>query len=127
MRKADVSRRKFLGRAGTAALAVPLAAAIPAAIDATSPKTVEAASMEDDRQLIPNRTLPNRSIGSTIVTVTGLPLDEKSDASVAIQSAIDSLGAGGGTVIIPRHDTHKDSSGNEKPGGPQCVYMLDTT
>src|SRR5690242_2345472 len=101
MRKADVSRRKFLGRAGTAALAVPLAAAIPAAMEVNSPKTVQAAMEEDDRQLIPNRTLPSRTIGSTTVTVTGLPTDGTSDASLVIQNAINSLPAGGGTVRIP--------------------------
>lgn len=127
MKKTDLSRRKFLGRSGTAALALPLAAAIPAAIEATSPKAVKAASMEDDRQLIPNRVLPSRNIGTgTPVTVANLPLDETSDASVAIQNAIDGLPSGGGTVIIPRHDTDKDSQGNEKPAGAHCVYMLDT-
>src|SRR5690242_14434898 len=118
MRNADVSRRKFLGRAGTAALAVPLAAAIPAAIDATSPKAVEAATAEDDRQLIPNRTLPSRTIGSTTVTVSGLPTNGTSDASGIIQSAIDGLPSGGGTVRIPWTSI---------TGKNMCVYMLDMT
>ena len=119
MREADVSRRKFLGRAGTAALAVPLAAAIPAAIEVKSPKTVEAATAQDDRQLIPNRVLPTRTIGSTVASFpTPLPTDGTSDASKAIQDAIDSLPAGGGIVRIPWKTI---------PGKNMCVYMLDTT
>lgn len=118
MKETDLSRRKFLGRSGTAALVLPLAAAIPAAIEATSPKAVRAATAEDDRQLIPNRVLTSRSIGSTTVTVSGLPTDGTSDASIAIQNAIDSLPTGGGTVRIPWQTI---------PGKNMCVYMLDTT
>lgn len=118
MSKSEISRRKFLGRSGTVALAMPLAAAIPAAIEATSPKGVEAASMEDTMQLLPNRTLTSRTIGSTTVTIpiANLPSDGTSDASGAIQSEINNLPTGGGTIIIPWQDT----------GGNQCVYMLNT-
>lgn len=117
MSKSEISRRKFLGRSGTAALALPLAAAIPAAIEATSPKAVKAASMEDTMQLIPNRTLTNRNIGPTTAPIptANLPANGTSDASLAIQNAINGLPTGGGTVIIPWQNT----------GGNQCVYMLD--
>jgi len=118
MSKSEISRRKFLGRSGTAALALPLAAAIPAAIEATSPKAVKAASMEDTLQLLPNRTLTSRTIGSTTVTIpiANLPSDGTSDASGAIQSEINNLPTGGGTIIIPWQNT----------GGSQCVYMINT-
>lgn len=117
MNKSDVSRRKFLGRTGSLALALPLAAAIPAAIEAASPIKAEAASAEDDQQKIPNRVLPTRSIGTATVTVSGLPTNGTSDCSAIIQSAINGLGASGGTVIIPFTNT----------GGKSCVYMVDTT
>jgi len=97
MKKIDLTRRKFLGRTGTAALVLPLAAAIPAAIEATSPNRVEAAMEEDDQQQIPNRAITARTIGSSNQTVT-LPASG-SDCSSAIQSAINTASTGGGGVV----------------------------
>src|SRR5690348_16630396 len=106
MKKIDLTRRKFLGRTGTAALVLPLAAAIPAAIEATSPNRVEAAMEEDDQQQIPNRAITARTIGTGTATAN-MPIDG-SDCSSAIQAAIISLGSGGGVVTIPWNDTNKN-------------------
>lgn len=118
MKKLETSRRKFLGQSGSLALALPLAAAIPAAIEeVASPAKVEAATELDARQPIPNRTLPARSIGTAPpVTVTGLDTTEQLDCSAAIQAAINSLGPNGGTVIIPWQQT---------AGKNRCIYMID--
>jgi len=97
MNKIDLTRRKFLGRTGTAALAIPLAAAIPAAIEATSPNRVEAAMENDEQQTIPNRAITARTIGSLNQPVT-LPASG-SDCSSAIQSAINTASTGGGGVV----------------------------
>ncbi|MBS1814581.1 MAG: right-handed parallel beta-helix repeat-containing protein [Acidobacteria bacterium] len=115
MSKTDLSRRKFLSRS---ALALPVAAAIPAAMEVTS-MTAEAASVRQD---IPSRTLPTRAIGTTTVTVSGLPTDETSDCSAIIQAAINSLPTTGtnkgGTVIIPRTSTGGT-------GKNRCIYRLN--
>lgn len=109
MKKLEISRRNFLGRSGSLALAFPLAA-LPAA-------KVKTASGDDIRQPIPNRTLPTRSIGTGKVTAS-LPTDGTTDCSAALQSAIDSLAeSGGGIVTIPWAQT---------PGGTnRCIYMID--
>lgn len=117
MKHIDGSRRKFLGQAGSWAVTLPLAAAIPVAVEElASTPVVEAASAQDVRQPIPNRVLPIRTIGSTIVTVTGLPTDGVTDCTAAIQSVINGLPAGGGTVIIPWSNT---------AGTNQCWYMIN--
>lgn len=117
MKHVDGSRRKFLGRAGSWAVALPLAAAIPVAVEElVSAPAVEAASAQDVRQPIPSRTLPTRTIGTAIVTVTGLATDGVTDCTAAIQNAINSLGSSGGTVIIPWSNT---------AGTNQCWYMIN--
>ncbi|HEU5406791.1 MAG TPA: twin-arginine translocation signal domain-containing protein, partial [Nitrospira sp.] len=99
MRKIDLSRRKFLGRTGTAALVLPLAAAIPAAIEATSPNRVEAAMENDEQQTIPNRATTARTIGTANQSVS---LPASGDCSGAIQNAINNASTqGGGIVTIP--------------------------
>lgn len=115
MSKTDVSRRKFLGRSGALALTLPLAAAIPAAIEVASPKKVGAAVV-DVRQGIPNRVLPTRAIPTQSYTVPNMPTNG-TDCAQAINDAIAYVVTqyGGGTVIIPWHNT----------GGNQCVYMLN--
>jgi len=125
MKKIDLTRRKFLGRTGTAALVLPLAAAIPAAIEATSPNRVEAAMEEDDQQQIPNRAITARTIGTGTATAN-MPIDG-SDCSSAIQAAITSLGSGGGIVTIPWNDTNKNPTPppTDNPQGPFCEYYLD--
>lgn len=122
MKNLETSRRKFLSRSGSLALALPLAAAIPAAIEeVASPKKVEAASADDVRQPIPNRTLPTLAIGSARVVVSNLPTD-LTDCSQAINTAIQSLGSAGGTVFIPWQATPLP---NSLPPA-QCVYMIDS-
>src|SRR6185312_5921845 len=118
MNKTDISRRKFLGRSGSLAMALPLASIPAAAQTVTIPDDPNGTSRRSDLAAeIPNRILPTRAIGPTTITVSGLPLDGQSDASAIIQSAIDSLGTDGGTVLIPRKNTGKN----------QCTYMLNTT
>jgi hypothetical protein len=117
MKYVDGSRRKFLSRAGSWAATLPLAAALPVAVEElASVPAVQAASAQDVRQPIPNRTLPTRTIGTASVTVSGLANDGVTDCTAAIQSAIDSLGASGGTVIIPWSNT---------AGTNQCWYMIN--
>ncbi|WP_263419029.1 right-handed parallel beta-helix repeat-containing protein [Terriglobus albidus] len=117
MKKLETSRRKFLGQSGSLALTLPLAAAIPVAVEeVASPTKVEAASEQDVRQPIPNRVLPSRAIGTASVIVSGLDTTEQLDCSGAIQTAIDSLGSNGGTVIIPWQKT---------AGKNRCIYMID--
>jgi len=101
------------------AAALPLAAAIPAAIEIASPTRVKA-DVVDARQGIPNRVLPTRVTSTYSQTVSGL--NGTSDSSLAIQTTIDAVAAYndgngnvGGTVVIPWQDT----------GGNMCVYMLN--
>ena len=117
------SRRKFLGRSSSLAVGLPLAAAIPSAIEkVASPTKVEAASADDIRQPIPNRTLPSLAIGSQRTTVSGLYTDAKTDCSLIINTAILNMAqAGGGTVFIPSQPTPLP---NSLPPA-QCVYMID--
>ena len=120
-KKNDVSRRQFLSRT---ALTLPVAAAaIPAALEITSPMPASAAAYPSIRQSIPNRTLPNRtSIPSGFVTVSGLDTTETVDCSQAIQDAINSaVSQGKGTVIIPRLST----SSTQHPQGNRCIYKID--
>lgn len=128
MKQIQTSRRKFLGRSGSLALALPIAAAIPSAIEeVASPTKVEAASADDIRQPIPNRTLPSLTIGSARVTVSGLPdmnsQDPLMDCSGIIQAAINSLGSAGGTVFIP---WQKNPGSTNQIGNNQCIYMINS-
>ena len=123
MKNIETSRRKFLGRAGSLAFALPLAAGIPAVIEeVASPTKVEAASADDIRQPIPNRVLPNLAIGSYRYTVPNMPTDITLDSSKAINDAIAYVvQQGGGTVVIPRLVTPVPNT-----IGTQCVYMIDS-
>lgn len=129
MKNIETSRRKFLGRAGSLAFALPLAAAIPAAIEeVASPTKVEAASADDIRQPIPNRVLPNLAIGSYRYTVPNMPTDITLDSSKAINDAIayviqqtGGTDGTGGTVFIPWQATPIPNTASPA----QCVYMID--
>jgi len=121
MNTLKTSRRKFLGRSGSLAVGLPLAAAIPAAIEEiASPKKVEAASADDIRQPIPNRTLPVLTIGSARTVLSNLPTN-LTDCSQAINTAIQNLGSAGGTIFIPWQATPLPNSLTPA----QCVYMID--
>ncbi|WP_260704092.1 right-handed parallel beta-helix repeat-containing protein [Edaphobacter flagellatus] len=122
MNTLKTSRRKFLGRSGSLAVALPLAAAIPAAIEVASPKKVEAASADDIRQPIPNRTLLTLAIGSFSYKVPNMPTDG-TDCSKAINDAITYVVQnGGGTVFIPWQATPLPNSLTPA----QCVYWIDS-
>jgi hypothetical protein len=103
-------------------MALPLAVAIPAVIEeVASPAKVEAASADDIRQPIPNRTLPALTIGSQRMVLSNLPTD-LSDCSQLINAAIQNLASsGGGTVVIPWQATPLPNSVTP----PQCVYMIN--
>ncbi|MBS1814580.1 MAG: right-handed parallel beta-helix repeat-containing protein [Acidobacteria bacterium] len=125
IKKNDVSRRQFLSRT---ALTLPVAAAaIPAAMEITSPMKANAASYPSIQQSIPNRTLPNRvNIPTWVEPVTGLDLTEKLDCSQAIQDAITRAvtNHGGGTVLIPRQHTGGTYS-NDGSSTNRCIYKID--
>lgn len=119
MKKMDVSRRKFLGQTGSLAAGLPLAAALPAAVEVASPAKVQAATSMSSQAQIPMRNLPVRQRGATVVNASdyGLPTDGVSDCSQAINAAINALPVDGGTVKIPYHNT----------SGKYCVYKIDTS
>lgn len=126
MNKTDVSRRKFLS---TTALTLPVAAAaIPAAMDMTSPIKASAAAYPSIRQSIPNRPLPTRTIGSTTLRIAAadLPSDSSTEFSVTIQDYIDNhLPASGGTLIIPWNNTDNADPHAAAATG-KCVYAVNT-
>ena len=128
MKTINTSRRKFLGQSGSLAIALPLAAAVPAAVEEiAAPKTVHAASADDIRQSIPNRTLPTLAIGSAKATVAGLPTmsspNPLMDCSGLIQATINGLGSAGGTVVIP---WQKNPGSTNQIGNNQCIYMINS-
>lgn len=111
MSKTDVSRRKFLGRTGAFAAALPLAGAMPAVAQSGSLVAGSAA------RGIPNRVIPVRQRGTTVKDCYP-PTDGTSDCSAAINAAINSLPSDGGTVFV-RYQAPQ--TGND------CIYMIDTT
>lgn len=123
MNTLKTSRRKFLGRSGSLAVGLPLAAAIPTAIEElASPKKVEASSTDDSRQFTPTRSLPNLAIGTTRTPITGLYTDGQTDCSLIINKAILNMAqSGGGTVVIPWQAMSLPNS----IGGHQCVYAIN--
>ena len=117
MSKTEVSRRKFL-QVGSAAFTLPLAAAVPLSAAAESPFGHGPHHELPSRPAhIPNRELPVRQRGTTVIPVDP-PTDGVSDCSAVIQAAIDSLPEDGGTVLIKYHRTG---------GKVESVYMMNTT
>ena len=122
-KKIDVSRRTFL-QAGSAALTLPLAAALPAVAQPRpqGPGRHAAGPHHEHGSrpaTIPYRELPVRQRGATVIPVDP-PTDGVSDCSVAIQAAINALPEDGGTVLVRYHRTHAPNDDTD------CVYMINT-
>lgn len=118
MNKNDVSRRRFL-QAGSAALTLPLAAAVPVLAQPPSDPHGHGPHHELPSRpaRVPNRNLPVRQRGATIIPVDP-PTDGVSDCSAVIQAAIDALPEDGGTVLVRYHRTG---------GKVESLYMMNTT
>ncbi|MBS1814577.1 MAG: right-handed parallel beta-helix repeat-containing protein [Acidobacteria bacterium] len=133
MSKLDVSRRKFL-QVGSAAFTLPLAAAVPAAAQSSpNPMGVDFhIELPSPPAHIPNRKLPVRQRGTTVIPVDP-PTDGVSDCSAVIQAAIDALPEDGGTVLIKYHRTGginesvymMNLMANQQPTGKKAYYALN--
>ncbi|HZY62742.1 MAG TPA: right-handed parallel beta-helix repeat-containing protein [Edaphobacter sp.] len=127
MQKTDLSRRRFLGQTGSLAVALPLASVLPATAESASLGVIPMSS----QQQIPNRTLPTRLRGATVIEVSPTATNPRyqlpapgsgDDCSQAINNAVTDLPSDGGTVWI-RYSGFNYS----RTVGKNCIYMIDTT
>jgi len=131
MKNTDVSRRRFLGQTGSLALALPLAS-LPAAAQAPAPNGQPHERPASCPARIPNRDLPVRQRGTTVIPVDP-PTDGTSDCSAVIQAAIDALPEDGGTVVVRYHRTGginesvytMNTMANQQTDGKKAYYALN--